>query len=68
MIKYNSPETTGLAPIHKDKISVNALKIPPKACPAFIAVIYFEENFPAIPHKLPPKIAAAAKIQVFVEN
>lgn len=60
-MKYTKPESTGLAPIHKEHISAKAVNIPPRACPPDIAVIYFGENLPTIPIKLPPKIALAAR-------
>lgn len=62
IIKYTSPENTGLAPIHKEHTSVRAVNIPPRACPPDIAVIYLGENLPTIPIRLPPKMALVAGI------
>lgn len=67
-MKYTKPESTGLAPIHKEHISARAVNIPPRACPPDIAVMYFGENFPTIPIKLPPKIALAAGILYYYCN
>lgn len=61
IMKYTKPESTGLAPIHKEQISARAVNIPPRACPPDMAVMYFGENLPTIPIKLPPKIALAAR-------
>lgn len=60
IIKYSRPESVGLAPIQREKISVIAVKMPPRAWPLDIAVIYFGEKRPTIPIKLPPKIALTA--------
>lgn len=61
MVKYNNPDITGLAPIQSERISVKAVKIPPRACPADIAVMYFGEKRPATPIRLPVNIAPAAE-------
>ena len=61
IMKYTKPENIGLAPIHKEHTSARAVNIPPRACPPDMAVMYFGENLPTIPIKLPPKIALAAK-------
>lgn len=61
IMKYTKPESIGLAPTHREHISAKAVNIPPRACPPDIAVIYFGENFPTTPIRLPPKIALAAK-------
>jgi hypothetical protein len=68
IMKYTRPDSTGLAPIHKEHTSAKAVNIPPRACPPDIAVIYFGENLPTIPIRLPPKIALAAKISLFSYN
>lgn len=67
-MKYTKPESTGLAPIHKEHTSARAVNIPPRACPPDIAVIYFGENLPTIPIRLPPKMALAAGILYYCNN
>lgn len=46
-------------PIASEIIWAIAAKIPPKACPPTVAVIYFGENLPIMPKRDPDNIALA---------
>lgn len=61
IMKYNSPDNTGLAPIQMENIAANEANIAPKGCPEDMALTYLAGNRPTIPSKLPPKIADAAE-------
>lgn len=61
IMKYTKALCTEDTPRAKLIISTMAVKIPPRAWPPTTAVIYFGENFPTIPKRLPERIALDTK-------
>lgn len=57
IIKYTKALCTDDAPMARLIISTMAVKIPPRAWPPTTAVMYFGENLPTIPKRLPERIA-----------
>lgn len=68
IMKYTNALCTEDAPMAKLMISTIAVKMPPSACPPTTAVMYFEENFPTIPNRLPDSIALKTDNMYYYES